>query len=120
MKITVNHAGQFRDAFRLAGRAEQFSYEALELLFAYFEECDPDMELDVIDICCSYMESTPDQVIGAYEIDSDSWDGICTASAYGLEKETAAKLHFVTEFLESHTSVVGVTSSGSIVYASNF
>ena len=47
MKITIDSASQFRDAFHRANRGTQFSYEALGLLFDYFEECDPDMELDV-------------------------------------------------------------------------
>ena len=106
MKITVNHVGQFRDAFHAAGREEKFSYEALELLFDYLEECDPDMELNVIAICCDYTESTPDEVIDAYSIEYDEDEP---------EDEDAA-----IAFLERHTSIVGTTASGSIVYASNF
>jgi hypothetical protein len=52
MKQTINHASQFRDAFRAAGRQDQFSYEALGLLFDYLEDVHPDYELDVIGLCC--------------------------------------------------------------------
>jgi hypothetical protein len=120
MKQTIDNASQFRDAFRAMGRADNFSYEGMELLFDHLEEIDPDMELDVIAICCDYSEDSPEGVIEAYGIESDSWDGICTASAYGLEKEAAAKLKAVTAYLEANTVIIGTTSTGSIVYASNF
>jgi hypothetical protein len=50
----------FTEAFRLAGRKDQFSYSGLKALFDYFEEmedgCGEEMELDVIAICCEYSE----------------------------------------------------------------
>ena len=106
MKITVDHAGQFRDAFHHAGRGKQFSYEALELLFDYLEEYDPDMELDVIAICCDYTESTPAEVINDYGIEYD--------------EEQSSDEEAAMAYLEENTAVVGKTSTGSIVYASNF
>lgn len=120
MKQTIDNTSQFRDAFRTMGRHDQFSHEGMELLFNYFEEYDPDMELDVIAICCDYSEDSPGQIIESYGIESDSWDGICTASAYGLEKEAQAKSEAVTAYLEAKTVIVGTTSTGAIVYASNF
>ena len=106
MKTTISNASQFRDAFHRAGRAEQFSYEALGLLFDYFEELDPEMELDVAAICCEYSEDSPEQVIDAYgiEYDENEPEDMDAAMAY----------------LEANTSIVGVTSEGAIVYASNF
>jgi len=51
---------RFIDAFRDAGRAEQFSYEAKVALFNYFEQLSEDLgepiEFDVIAICCEYTE----------------------------------------------------------------
>ena len=41
MKQTVSK-GMFRDAFKACGRGDQFSYEALGILFDYLEECMPD------------------------------------------------------------------------------
>lgn len=106
MKQTIDNSSQFRDAFHRAGRAEQFSYEALGLLFDYLEELDPDMELDVVAICCEYSENTPEQVIDAYGIEYD---------------EDAPTDHDAAiAYLEANTSIVGVTSEGAIVYASNF
>jgi hypothetical protein len=107
MKQTIDNASQFRDAFRAMGRADNFSYEGMELLFDYFEECDPEMELDVVAICCDFSEDSPEDVIEAYGIESDDEDEPDAAEA-------------ATAYLEANTVIIGTTSTGSIVYASNF
>ena len=72
MKTSVN-LSDFRDAFHRTGRGNQFSYEALGVLFDYFEECENDageeLELDVIAICCEFEESDPIAIIEAYNLD---------------------------------------------------
>jgi len=68
MKQTIG-LSDFRDAFIHAGRKENFSYEALELLFNMCEEIDENMELDVIALCCEYYENDLDTVISEYRID---------------------------------------------------
>ena len=55
MKQTVN-VYSFRDAFHRMDRGNQFSYEALGEIFEYLEEANPDMELDVIAICCDFTQ----------------------------------------------------------------
>tara|TARA_B110000908_G_scaffold115589_1_gene135563 strand:+ start:234 stop:536 length:303 start_codon:yes stop_codon:yes gene_type:complete len=59
MKQTISFY-QFKDAFYKMGRENQFSYNALKTLFEYFEEyedsTDDEIELDVIAICCEYVE----------------------------------------------------------------
>ena len=55
MHKTIDVNG-FRQAFEDMGRREQFSYEALGVLFEHYEECFPDSELDVIAICCDWTE----------------------------------------------------------------
>lgn len=55
MKITIETASQFRDQFIKYDR-DVFSYHAYEALFEFLEECEPDMELDVIGICCEFTE----------------------------------------------------------------
>jgi hypothetical protein len=72
MRTTISHASQFRDAFKSAGRADNFSYDAFELLFDYFEDIDPDMELDVIAICCDYSEDTPEDIAALRASDSSA------------------------------------------------
>jgi hypothetical protein len=56
MKMTINSATQFADQFRDYGRGDNFSYDALHALYEWYEELDPDMELDVIAICCDWYE----------------------------------------------------------------
>jgi len=50
----------FRQAFKDAGRLNQFSYDGLDNLFDYFEEYEDStgqqIELDVIAICCDFVE----------------------------------------------------------------
>lgn len=64
MKQNVNFCN-FQDAFHKCGRGTQFSYEALQALFNYLEELEEDMgqeiELDVIALCCEYMEIEEDE-----------------------------------------------------------
>jgi len=104
MQITINHASQFREEFKAHGRDNQFSYEGLGLLFDYLEEVAPGYELDVIALCCEYYEEMPVDIAANYSIDTDSED-------------EGAILDAVMAYLDDNSSVVGVTSSGSIVYA---
>ena len=96
---------QFRDAFHIATRGNNFSYDALGLLFDYMEECDPDAELDVIAICCEYSEDTAKTIAESYglETDDDETDG--------------ELLDAVMAYLDAHTTVIGTTDAGAIVYA---
>lgn len=55
MHITIDTTSQFMDAFEDMGRGNQFSYEAINTLFDYYDELD-DYELDVIGICCDWTE----------------------------------------------------------------
>lgn len=59
MKQSINRH-RFHDAFRTAGRIDQFSYDGLEALFEYLEQYEEDtgeeVELDVIALCCEYSE----------------------------------------------------------------
>lgn len=68
MKQTLTKS-DFIEAFRRMDRYDQFGYEALSVLFDYFEECDPDMELDVIAICCDYSVDTFEKIAENYGID---------------------------------------------------
>jgi hypothetical protein len=88
MKQTIN-LSQFRDEFN-AIRPNQFSYEALELIYDYLEECSPDFDLDVIAICCDFCEMTELEI----------------RSAYGLEDCDSS-----TAYLENNTFIVGTTKT---------
>ena len=59
MKKTINYY-DFRTEFRAFGREEQFTREGLKALFDYLEElgedCGEEIELDVIALCCEFVE----------------------------------------------------------------
>ena len=59
MKKTINQY-DFTEAFRIAGRGEQFSYDGLIALFDYLEqyeeETGEELELDAIALCCEWCE----------------------------------------------------------------
>ena len=107
MKQNITHS-DFTAAFHRAGRGDQFSHEALGMLFSYLEELEEDtgegIELDVIAICCEYAESDPETIAADYSIDLDDCEDD--------EKEQA-----VIDYLNENTSVIGQTSAGTLVYA---
>ena len=108
MKTTVSRY-DFERAFVDADRKENFSYEALGLLFDYFEELESDLgeeiELDVIAICCEYSEDTPEAIANNY------WD---RDSVPDDEEELRGQ---VREYLEANTTLVGETSTGFVYLA---
>lgn len=65
---TIDTVSAFRDAFRDAGRKDQFSYEGLEALYEQINEVyqDNNYELDVIALCCEFSEYTPDELLKEY------------------------------------------------------
>jgi hypothetical protein len=107
MKTTVSRY-DFERAFVDADRKENFSYEALGLLFDYFEsyeeETGQEIELDVIAICCEYSEDTPEGIANNY------W------SVDDLTQDEEELRDQVREYLEANTSIVGETATG-FVYA---
>lgn len=60
MYQSVDTKYQFEQAFKEAGRGEQFSHDGLDALFDYLEEMEEStgekLELDVIALCCDYVE----------------------------------------------------------------
>ena len=102
MKQTIG-LSEFRSAFFHADRNNNFSYEAQELLFDYFEEVDEDMELDVIAICCDYIEADVDTIIQDYSLELD-------------DMTDEGKEEYVREWISEETSLIGETHTG-FVYA---
>ena len=107
---SINNVHQFREAFRLAGRGDQFSYEGFEVLFDYLEELSEDtgepIELDVVGLCCEYYESSIQELIDNYSIDLSEVD----------EDDPDSIIEVVRKYLEDNTSVCGQVSDG-FVYA---
>jgi hypothetical protein len=100
MKTTLS-VYDFRDAFVRADRKDQFSYEALGLIYDYLEEINSDYDLDVIGLCCELAEQSPEEIARYYAID--------------LEDDGNELLN-VLDYLHDHTTVIGTTSAGTIVY----
>ncbi len=107
---SINNVYQFREAFRLAGREDQFSYEGLEVLFDYLDNLSEDtgetIELDVVALCCDYYETSIQELIDNYNIDLSEVD----------EDDPDSIIEVVREYLEDNTSVCGEVSDG-FVYA---
>ena len=108
---SINNVYQFREAFRLTGRMDQFSYEGLEILFDYLDNLSEDIgesiELDVVALCCEYYESSIEEIVRDYNID-------CTIDGEPMDEEEIKET--VREYLEENTSVCGEVSDG-FVYA---
>lgn len=102
MIIRINHASAFRDKFHQCGRGEQFSYQALNMLYEYFEETDPDMELDVIAICCDFAEGSWQSIAADYSIEIDENEN---------EDEQAEQ---VRQYLEDEGVLIGEVSGGFV------
>lgn len=80
----------FVDAFRSHDRQDQFTYGAKRALFDYLEDLEEQtgqpVELDVIALCCEYVESTFDDIRRDYLLgdmpDEAVADWICENTAY--------------------------------------
>ena len=107
---SINNVYQFREAFRLAVRMDQFSSEGFEVLFDYLENLSEDtgepIELDVVALCCEYYESSIQELIDIYHIDLSEVD----------EDDPDSIIEVVREYLENNTSVCGEVDGG-FVYA---
>lgn len=107
MKITVS-SYDFHRAFEQC-RPDTFSYDGLNVLFDYLEQLESDtgeeLELDVIALCCDYIEDTIQGIADSCGIDLSD----CEADD---EKREA-----VRSYLEYHTAICGETYSG-FVYSS--
>jgi len=107
MKQSINFS-QFVDAFHTYKRYDQFGYDALRIIFDYLEDyenqCNDELELDVIAICCDYNVSHWTDVAQDYNID------LSDANGDADEEE-----QIVLEYLNDHTMVLGETDC-EIVY----
>jgi hypothetical protein len=105
MKTTVN-LFDFQRAFEEL-RPDNFTNEALEVLFDYFEEIEEstgeELEFDVIGICCEFSEDTIENLIAAYSIDVDQ-----TQSEGEIKSQ-------VLDYLADNGVLIAETSHG-IVY----
>lgn len=106
MYQSINRS-EFHSAFHRMDRGTQFSYDALDLLFNYFEELETEehpIELDVIAICCDYSEATYEEIASDYSIED--------LEDLSIEDKNQA----IEDFLNDRTILVGITSDNKLVY----
>jgi hypothetical protein len=105
MKTTVS-IYDFRREFEQR-RPDNFTYEALGLLFEHIEQMESDngqeIELDVVAICCDYSEDTVEEIARNYSIDLSE----CGGDYYEISDA-------VRDYLEENTTLVGETSTGFV------
>lgn len=101
MYETVN-LNTFLSAFSKV-RPDNFTPEALELIYeflvSYEDETNMEVELDVIAICCDFIEMTHSEVAEAFSIPKNDTNSI-------------------VDFLENKTLFLGLTSSDTFVFQS--
>jgi hypothetical protein len=107
MKQSVNFC-EFVDQFRAHDRYDQFGYDALRVLFDYFEEYEQstgeEMELDVIAICCEYSVDDWSDIASNYDID------------FADDDDDDEKKSRVINYINDNSLFVGECKDG-IVYA---
>lgn len=96
----------FRDEFLKHGRENQFSYSAIEALYDYCEEWDDGKwELDVVALCCDFIEMTIDKIIDSYSIEIDD------------DADITDKHRIVSDYLTDNTILVAETDNESYLFA---
>lgn len=99
---------QFREAFRAYGREDQFSREALEALFDYYEQLSDDIgepfDLDVIAICCDWSEEHWSDIAFSYRIDLTDCE------------DDDERIEAVREYLSDNTSYLELSDGETFVY----
>ena len=115
MKQTID-LYDFMDAFREMDR-DYYSYEAYQALFEWYEELDPDFELDVIAICCDWTEYTPEELENDYNniLNFDEWkEENIDPDDPGPYTEEELKEEYIKELvneLERHTTVIKLSDT---------
>lgn len=78
MKITVTET-MFKEQFVTMGRADNFSSAGLSALYDYCVELEKDLgeeyELDIIELCCTFSETSYAEIADDYSIDLSGCDG---------------------------------------------
>jgi len=108
MKMTINKYDFAREFHNM--NRNNFSKEALYILFDYFDEIDENFDLDVIAICCEYCEATPIEIADMYNIDLPDINGLDENEAY------EALFLVVSEWLSFECVFIGSTSDKTIIF----
>ena len=71
---SIDTVGQFRDRFHAMGRKNQFTWQAFDVLFEYYDEFHESIQMDVIGICCDWSEYTLAELEGDYDEAKEAMD----------------------------------------------
>jgi hypothetical protein len=106
--------GYFHDSFRRFDRKDQFSHEARNLLFDYYEELEESggepIELDVVGICCDWCEYA-----SASEACAEYSDGPEKPEEEEFDEEDFEAE--CLEYLQDRTTVLELGNGGVVVLA---
>jgi hypothetical protein len=101
----------FIDAFKRSSRKDQFSYDALGAIYEYLEDYSQDsgenVELDIVAICCDWIEMSWQDVVQSYDLD-------LSLSHCDTDEE---RIDAVEEYLQDQTQSVRL-SDDSFVFVS--
>lgn len=104
MKQSINFS-QFVDAFHAHDRYDSFGYAGLRIIFDYLEQyeqdCNEEIELDVIAICCDYNIMAIEDIVSEYRIDVSDVD----------EDDVE---QYVLDYLNDNTTVLGRCIDGVV------
>ena len=97
----------FINEFKAYNRQDNFSTDGLRILFESLEQtaidCEMNIEIDVIALCCEYDEDSVINLINLYDIDVTDCD----------EYE---KIEVVEDYLQYNTSVCGSYEDDGVTY----
>ena len=122
MKNTLT-LSDFRTAWANSDRDSSFSYEGLAVLFDYFEEMDPDFELDIVAIDCEFVESSIMSLATEYSILDDISDDIETELVINDDDEIESNVitdmddikEMVLTQLRDNTTVLDIDDDNVII-----
>lgn len=96
--VKTFNENDFINEFKAYNRMDNFSYKGLRILFESLEQtaidCEMNIEMDVIALCCEYSEDSITDIINNYDIDlsDESYD---------------SKEDLVAEYLQDNTFICG-------------
>lgn len=99
----------FIERFKEMGRGDQFSYNALQALYNYYDDLSDDtgedVKLDVIGICCDWYEATAQQIMDEYDLcPMEAIENVTDPT--DMEETAQAQHDFVIAYLEDNTMVI--------------
>jgi hypothetical protein len=99
----------FMERFKEMGRGDQYTYEALEALYNYYdslsEDIGEDIKLDVIAICCDWHESTAQDIFDEYNLDpAEAIENVIDPE--DMDEIKQAQHNFALSYLNDETTAI--------------